>query len=169
MRDKVIVYRSFFEAVKNLDKKIAGEIFVAICQYGLDGTEPDGLGNTARGMFTLIRPQIDANIKRYDNGKKTAANKVLKPYTDEFDEAWTAYEKRGDKKQAFKEWEKLTPIERMLIKRHIPTYCACTPEIRFRKHFQRYLSNRVWEEPEQSSYNNETQSGKEVNSGKIEW
>lgn len=70
MRDSFIFYRSFYEAIKDLPREIQGEVFTAIMEYSLNGTTTDDLKPIARGMFTLIRPQLDANITRYKNGKK---------------------------------------------------------------------------------------------------
>lgn len=69
MRESFVFYKSFYEAIKHLDGKIQGEIYTAIMEYGLYGNEIE-LGPVAKAMFTLIKPQIDINNKRYENGKK---------------------------------------------------------------------------------------------------
>lgn len=46
------------------------EVYDAIFIYGLDFREPEFTDDFARSLFTLIKPQIDANIKRYNNGNK---------------------------------------------------------------------------------------------------
>lgn len=69
MRDSVVFYRSFYEAVKALPDKEFVESVKAILDYGLDGIECDTPG-IAKALFTMARPQIDANNKRYENGKK---------------------------------------------------------------------------------------------------
>lgn len=68
-RDSMIFYRSFYEAVKELSKEQQGEIYNAIFSYGLDFTEAN-LSGVSKTVWTLIKPQIDANIRRYNNGKK---------------------------------------------------------------------------------------------------
>jgi hypothetical protein len=75
-RDSMIFYRSFYEAIKELSKEQQGEIYNAIFSYGLDFLEPE-LKGISKTIWTLIKPQIDANIKRYNNGKveKTKRNK----------------------------------------------------------------------------------------------
>ena len=70
MRDSFIFYRSFYEAIKDLPRDIQGEIYTAIMEYSLYGKETDNLKPVARSIFTLIRPQIDVNNKRFDNGCK---------------------------------------------------------------------------------------------------
>ena len=69
MRDSVVFYRSFYEAVKDLPPKQFKECVQAIMDYGLDGTEPSGNG-IEKTIFLLSKPQIDANNRRYLNGKK---------------------------------------------------------------------------------------------------
>lgn len=69
MRNSMIVYRSFFDAIKELPIEQQSVVWTAILEYGLDQTEPklSGIANT---IFNLIRPQLDANLRRYENGSK---------------------------------------------------------------------------------------------------
>jgi hypothetical protein len=69
MRDTMIIYRSFFEAIKELPKENQAEVWNAVYELGLNGNliELQGISKT---IFTLIKPQIDANLKRFENGKK---------------------------------------------------------------------------------------------------
>ena len=66
-RDSFIFYRSFFEATKWLKIDEKAQLFDAICSYALDG-EIENLDGTAKGMFELVKPQLDANRKRFKNG-----------------------------------------------------------------------------------------------------
>lgn len=66
----MILYRSFYEAVKELPRDIQGEIYTAIMEYGLYGNETENLKPIAKSIFTLMKPIIDVNNKRYDNGCK---------------------------------------------------------------------------------------------------
>lgn len=68
-RDSMIIYRSFYEAIKELGDKEQAILWNAVFSYGLDFTEPQ-LSGICKTVFTLIKPQLDANIKRYENGKK---------------------------------------------------------------------------------------------------
>ena len=70
MRNSFIFYRSFYEAIKDLPRDIQGEIYTAIMEYSLYGNETDNLKPIARSVFTLIKPQIDINNKRFENGSK---------------------------------------------------------------------------------------------------
>ena len=71
MKDSVIFYRSFAKAIKRLPEAEQLKALWAIIDYGLDGVEPnpedDGL---YLAMFDMAQPQIDANVKRQENGCK---------------------------------------------------------------------------------------------------
>lgn len=53
-----------------MPRDIQGEIYTAIMEYSLYGNETDNLKPVARSIFTLIKPQIDVNNKRFQNGNK---------------------------------------------------------------------------------------------------
>lgn len=69
MRKSFIFYNSFYEAIKDLDKKDRAELFEAICELGLNNNEIKLTGMNAI-LFKLIKPQLLANTKRYEDGKK---------------------------------------------------------------------------------------------------
>lgn len=69
MRDSMIFYRSFYEAIKDLNFEQQGIIFNAIFDYGLNFKEPQ-LEGICKTIWTLIKPQLDANIKKFHNGKQ---------------------------------------------------------------------------------------------------
>ena len=69
MRDGVVFYRSFWDAIKKLPDQEKLESLTAIIEYGLNEVEPETDG-VAAAMFLMAKPQIDANNKRYQNGMK---------------------------------------------------------------------------------------------------
>lgn len=69
MRDSFIFYRSFFESFDGLSKKDKLILFDAICNYALNDIEQE-LTGVPLSMFKLLKPQLDANIRRYENGCK---------------------------------------------------------------------------------------------------
>lgn len=68
-RDGIIFYESFYQAVKGLSAEDFKECITVLMEYGLYGHEID-MSSVARMFFTMAKPQIDANNKRYENGKK---------------------------------------------------------------------------------------------------
>ena len=73
-RDSFIFYRSFYEAIKEVPDEEQLQIYKTITEYALNGNEINNTG-IAKAIFTLIKPQSDANLKRYINGKQPKQNK----------------------------------------------------------------------------------------------
>ena len=69
MRDGFVFYRSFFESFSDLSKKDKLLLFDALCNYALNDVEPE-LSGTPAAIFKLLKPQVDANNRRYENGCK---------------------------------------------------------------------------------------------------
>lgn len=71
-RDGFIFYRSFYEAIHelNFDDQVA--LFEAICEYQFNQYEPylENFNSTTKAIWLLIKPQLDANNRRYENGLK---------------------------------------------------------------------------------------------------
>jgi hypothetical protein len=68
-KQSFIFYRSFFEATIPLSDEEKLSLFNAICEYGLNQNETE-LKPIAKAMFSLIKPQLMANQRRYENGNK---------------------------------------------------------------------------------------------------
>ena len=73
MADSFVFYRSFDEACAELTDEQYGKIMRIINNYALNGTIPDNLSGIEKIVFTLIKPQIDANNQRKINGCKGGA------------------------------------------------------------------------------------------------
>lgn len=71
-RETFIFYRSFRDAFNALDKDVRLRMYEAIIDYGLDLIEPHFEG-IEKVLWTLIRPQLEANNKRFENGCKGGA------------------------------------------------------------------------------------------------
>ena len=68
-RESFVFYRSFRDAFRALDKDVRLRMYEAIINYGLDLIEPHFEG-IEKVLWTLIRPQLEANNKRFENGCK---------------------------------------------------------------------------------------------------
>tara|TARA_R100001369_G_C3322075_1_gene169110 strand:- start:40 stop:606 length:567 start_codon:yes stop_codon:yes gene_type:complete len=80
-RDSFIFYRSFFEATKPLNTDQKAQLYDAICIYSLE-QETISLDPICLAMFALIKPQLEANHRRYLNGtkkKQTISKAEAKP------------------------------------------------------------------------------------------
>lgn len=69
MRDSSIFYRSFYEAIKSLPESNQLEVYNAIFEYSFNFNEIE-LTGLSKTIFTLIKPQLEANKKRFENGTK---------------------------------------------------------------------------------------------------
>ena len=65
----MVFYRSFYEAIENLPNKNKLNVLTALFEYALNGFEME-LSGVDKTVFLLVKPQIDANNKRYQNGSK---------------------------------------------------------------------------------------------------
>lgn len=73
MKNSVVFYESFYEAIQSIPEEEQLKLYNAIFEYSFKGTEPQ-LDGIAKGMFTLMKPNIDSANARYvanvANGKK---------------------------------------------------------------------------------------------------
>jgi hypothetical protein len=68
MTNSFVFYRSYFEAIKDLDLMDKVEMYEAIADYSLDDIEPNFNG-IKLVMWKLIKPQIDSNKVKRNGGK----------------------------------------------------------------------------------------------------
>lgn len=129
MRDSVLFYRSFYDALKNVPPDERLRVYDSIMEYAMYDNEPD-LDGVALAIFLLAKPQIDANNKRYANGcrqkskrndteteakdkqsvSKSEAKKKEKEnvkekeniYSCAFEALWAAYPRKKEKANAYK-------------------------------------------------------------------
>ena len=68
-RNSFVFYDSFYRAMDYLTEEEKMEYIDAICHYSLYDIRID-MSPKIAGMFELVKAQIDANIKKRENGKK---------------------------------------------------------------------------------------------------
>ena len=68
-RDSFIFYRSFYESIKEIPEEEQLKVYKAITEYALNQSEIE-LTGIAKAIFTLIKPQLDANYQKFLNGSK---------------------------------------------------------------------------------------------------
>lgn len=76
MRDSVVFYRSFYDAIKNIPEADQLKAYTAIMEYAMNDVQPE-IDGIALAIFLLVKPQIDANNKRYENGKKPKVKQAV--------------------------------------------------------------------------------------------
>lgn len=68
-RDSFIFYRSFYESIKEIPEEEQLKVYKSITEYALNKNELE-LTGIAKAIFTLIKPQLDANYQKFLNGSK---------------------------------------------------------------------------------------------------
>ena len=87
------------------------------------------------------------NDSNNDNSDDTANAIIINSGSGvSFDDIWKMYGKTvGDINSAKALWDGLSEQDHAAILAYIPCYVANTPEIRYRKYFNNFLSERYWE------------------------
>lgn len=75
MAEGFVFYRSYYESIQKIPDAEAKKLLAAICEYALDDVVPEKLEYPINIAFDLIKPQLDANKRRRENGKKGGAPK----------------------------------------------------------------------------------------------
>lgn len=109
-RDSFVFYRSFFEAIEHLETMEQLEVYRAISDYSLNGNEPQ-LEGAALAIWILIKPQLDANWRKYENGKNGGRRKQeeskLKPNRKQTETKEETKEKQEEYKKVVELWNEL--------------------------------------------------------------
>lgn len=69
-KDSFVWYRSFKKCASALPIEDRCALYEGIMDFGLDHTEPEFSNPFLRMVWAVIQPQLEANWKRYKNGKK---------------------------------------------------------------------------------------------------
>lgn len=77
---------------------------------------------------------------------ETESTVVVEAKTDEtdFENVWTLYGRKGNKKTGRGKWERLTAKNKKAALEHIPDYVLSTPDITYRKNFETYINQEAW-------------------------
>lgn len=113
MNDGFVFYASFYDALSDLPDDIRVQAYDAICRYALLGEEPD-CGGVVRTVFKLVKPQIDANNKRREAGRK--GGQAYRKHDASTEEAKTRRQEANVSKQEPKEKEKVKVKEKENVK-----------------------------------------------------
>ena len=70
MKESFIFYASFYKAIEELDEKKQLKLYKSIMKLALENEENEKLTGIEKAIFELIKPQILANNKRYEDGQK---------------------------------------------------------------------------------------------------
>ena len=68
-KESVLLYDSFYLAMKECEDDIQIKVFHAVMEYGLYGKNTQ-LTGFAKSLFVIMKPIIDKNVEKYNNAKK---------------------------------------------------------------------------------------------------
>jgi hypothetical protein len=66
----MIFYESIYEACQELSESERLQVYRAVIEYGCAGILPDNLSGTAKAIFIMAKPLLDANAQKKAAGKK---------------------------------------------------------------------------------------------------
>lgn len=173
MKDSMVFYRSFYEALKDLPDSDRLAVYDAIFSYGLDLKEVE-LKGIPSVIWKLVKPNIEANIRRYENGKKGAeakqteskrkakgkqrkskpkANKDVDVDVDKdkeklnFDFFWNTYPIKVAKQKCKDKWDRLELKDQKAILEVLPKYLAYKPFATYNHpNPETFLNQKRWED-----------------------
>ena len=93
MRDGFVFYRSYANIYKRLNKQQKVAFMDMLLDYALDNIEVEDTGVISI-IFEGIKPQLDANNRKYENGKKGGRPKADKPLDERIAEAREGMKKK---------------------------------------------------------------------------
>lgn len=86
--DGFVFYRSYFEAIKMLSAKNQHMLYNSITNYALNKEEPVSLPTKTLAVFKVIKPNLDANRRKYLKKAKSKSQALQRdttsPIEDEF-------------------------------------------------------------------------------------
>ena len=172
-KDSFIVYRSFFDAIEPLSEADQLALLKQIFEFGLNHKEVD-LEPLPKAMFSLIKPQLEANHKRWVNGNKGGRPKTSKEEkitkekpnsnqtvttpkpnknknknknknNENFEKFWSNYPKKTDKKKALLSFCRLNEINQNLAIDDCGLRYSDTDK-KFIPHATTYINGERWED-----------------------
>lgn len=123
MRDSVLFYRSFYDAMKNIPPEERLKVYDSIMEYGMYDHEPD-LDGVALAIFLLAKPQIDANNKRYANGCRAKKKQNISEPEANTKQKVSKMEAKEKEKEKDKEKDKDKKIFRPPTADEVRAYCS---------------------------------------------
>lgn len=100
--------------------------------------------SNANGLRTdcggnAIKENKKKEIKDICNGESKDS-----PAEFSFENVWEQYGKKGNRKTSKAKWDRLSNTNKALALKHIPGYVGATPDKQYRKNFETYLNQEVW-------------------------
>jgi hypothetical protein len=132
--------------------------------YGADGIPDEGkhppasIDNNGKQQM----PDVILNDNENEGLETSVSMKPVIGRNYPFDTIWELYGKPiGDVKTLREKWNLLSEVDKAAIYDYVPRYVASRPEVRYRKNFENFLSQRVWETEPLTQFSNENRTNNE--------
>lgn len=175
--DKLIMYEAISDYSLNLKEpeltgfpkalfKLIRPILDANIQRwrnGCNGGAPKGNKNNRFSKNTTeVQPKTNRSTTKVqaNKDKDKDINNNIGEFTNSptalsFDNIWSLYGKKGNKKTSERKWDKLSTTAKEKAMAYIPAYVEATPDKQYRKNFETFLNQECW--------NDELPSNNQVN------
>lgn len=101
----------------------------------------NALGGDGWELIQIVDGEAVLKRKISEEKKAKVEDKVNNPL---FEELWRAYRRKGSKKKALEQWNKLTLKECMQVESHLPAYVESVSDVKYQKDFERYLRDKCF-------------------------
>lgn len=132
-------------SVFGMGKKVTSTI---TCDGSSAGSSDGSSGGTIYINLKTIKPKtiklINDNVEIIEQCLEGWIENYKPVELDDFELAWSAYGRKGNKLNSKKKWAKITQKDFEDIMAHIPTYINSVSEKKYLKDFERYLSSEHW-------------------------
>lgn len=187
---RFVITASFVKVTAALGDAEVGRLFRAMCEYALNGTEPELRGNE-RVLFPAAKMMIDENriensneineITRENEKERTkekekerACDTHNNKYSPDFEKFWSEYPRKIDKQKAYNSWKKIDfeSVTLCEILESLKAWAACEQweNERFIPHPTVWLNNRRWEaKPAKSKQKNPALRYEQTQISETDW
>ena len=108
-------------------------------EYSMEGAINEAL--EFKEIYLMVLKQVG---EYHEDAPKEKEEKPKVTKDEGFEAAWLLYRRKGSKKKALEQWNRLTDEERETAKGHIPAYIDSVSDIRYQKDFERYLRDKCF-------------------------
>lgn len=88
--------------------------------------------------------KVQANKDKDNNINNNIGESTDSPTALSFENIWSLYGKKGNKKTSERKWAKLSVMAREKALTYIPAYVKSTPDKQYRKNFETFLNQECW-------------------------
>lgn len=108
--DGFTFFRSYFEAISEMDNSVKLEVLMAIIAYGLDGVEPALSNPISRAIFSIAKPNLDSSRESVISGKRGGRPKQKPPFSENKNPPFQNSETNKNKNKELEEEKKKKDI-----------------------------------------------------------